>query len=117
MTDYFSYLLLVNLVSGIIHSPQVGNSLSASETDDRFYFALSIYYRISQYVAEANESMDEKREKLQVLKKHHPKPEINYVTIGSYFMVGKKRVCLSIAGFYWCHYRDVVSGKFKTLLK
>ena len=49
-----------------------------------------INFRIVGYVAEANETTEEKREKLKVLKKHTPKPEINFVTVGSYFMCGKK---------------------------
>ena len=50
---------------------------------------ISIHFRIVGYVAEANETRKEKREKLKVLKKHTPKPEINFVTVGSYFMCGK----------------------------
>ena len=57
-----------------------------------------IYYRISGYVDEANETIAEKREKLKVLKKHHPKPELSYLTIGSYIMVGKK----TFQGYLWC---------------
>ena len=50
---------------------------------------ININFRIVGYVAEANETREEKREKLKVLKKHTPKPEINFVTVGSYFMCGK----------------------------